>query len=167
MILWFVEAKKSKWTWIYSSGWSLPKRLFRLFQSKKKTMEKFTTKNCWARTLYYISRSWVGWQGQIQVNRVLGIQNEFGYWPYKEAVFVHNTVNLSVLKFLTFEQVFKIVWPHCQWVVEKEDLILITRKSDGLSIIYDWVCRHIGPQLDVPAGDIGVGARNWLFIWSI
>jgi glutamate dehydrogenase (NADP+) len=29
------------------------------------------------------------------------------------------------------------------------------------------LCRHIGPQLDVPAGDIGVGARNWLFIWSI
>jgi glutamate dehydrogenase (NADP+) len=41
-------------------------------------------------------------------------------------------------------------------------------KSDGvcvLPIIYDQVCRHIGPQLDVPAGDIGVEAReNWLFI---
>jgi glutamate dehydrogenase (NADP+) len=110
--------------------------------------------------------SWVDDKGQTQVNRAFRIQHNNAIGPYKGGMRFHPSVNLSILKFLAFEQTFKNALTTLPMGGGKGGSDFDPKgKSDGevmrfcqalLSELY----RHIGPDTDVPAGDIGVGARE-------
>ena len=109
---------------------------------------------------------WVDDQGKVQVNRGYRVQFNSAIGPYKGGLRFHPTVNLSVIKFLGFEQVFKNSLTTLPMGGGKGGSDFDPKgKSDGevmrfcqsfMSELY----RHIGPDTDVPAGDIGVGARE-------
>jgi glutamate dehydrogenase (NADP+) len=109
---------------------------------------------------------WVNDQGEIIVNRGFRIQMNSAIGPYKGGIRFHHTVNLSVLKFLAFEQVFKNSLTTLPMGGGKGGSDFDPEgKSDGEIMRFcqsfmTELCRHIGPDLDVPAGDIGVGARE-------
>jgi len=109
---------------------------------------------------------WVDDKGEIQVNRGFRIQMNSAIGPYKGGIRFHRTVNLSVLKFLAFEQVFKNSLTTLPMGGGKGGSDFDPQgKSNGEVMRFcqsfmTELCRHIGPQLDVPAGDIGVGARE-------
>lgn len=109
---------------------------------------------------------WIDDQGEIKVNRGFRVQFNSAIGPYKGGLRFHPTVNLSILKFLGFEQIFKNSLtglllgggkggsdfdPH-----DKSDAEVMRFAQSFMSELY----RHIGPNIDVPAGDIGVGARE-------
>ncbi|MBP4139690.1 NADP-specific glutamate dehydrogenase [Flavobacterium geliluteum] len=109
---------------------------------------------------------WVDDRGEIIVNRGFRIQMNSAIGPYKGGIRFHHTVNLSVLKFLAFEQVFKNSLTTLPMGGGKGGSDFDPEgKSDGEVMRFcqsfmTELCRHIGPDLDVPAGDIGVGARE-------
>ncbi|WP_166921163.1 NADP-specific glutamate dehydrogenase [Flavobacterium poyangense] len=109
---------------------------------------------------------WVDDKGEIVVNRGFRIQMNSAIGPYKGGIRFHHTVNLSVLKFLAFEQVFKNSLTTLPMGGGKGGSDFDPEgKSDGEIMRFcqsfmTELCRHIGPDLDVPAGDIGVGARE-------
>ncbi|MBP8185346.1 MAG: NADP-specific glutamate dehydrogenase [Pseudomonas sp.] len=110
--------------------------------------------------------SWVDDAGRVQVNRGYRVQMNSAIGPYKGGLRFHPSVNLSVLKFLAFEQVFKNSLTSLPMGGGKGGSDFDPKgKSDAevmrfcqafMSELY----RHIGADLDVPAGDIGVGARE-------
>ena len=110
--------------------------------------------------------SWVDDRGEIQVNRGYRIQMNSAIGPYKGGLRFHPTVNASILKFLAFEQVFKNSLTTLPMGGGKGGSDFDPEgKSDGEIMRFcqsfmTELCRHIGPELDVPAGDIGVGARE-------
>ncbi len=109
---------------------------------------------------------WVDDNGEIQVNRGFRIEFNSALGPYKGGLRFHPSVTLSSLKFLGFEQIFKNSLTTLPMGGGKGGSDFNTKgKSDGeimrfsqsfMSELY----RHIGPNTDVPAGDIGVGARE-------
>jgi glutamate dehydrogenase (NADP+) len=109
---------------------------------------------------------WVDDHGQVQVNRGYRIQMSSAIGPYKGGLRFHPSVNLGVLKFLAFEQVFKNSLTSLPMGGGKGGSDFDPKgKSEGevmrfcqsfMSELY----RHIGADLDVPAGDIGVGGRE-------
>ena len=109
---------------------------------------------------------WVNDAGQVQVNRGYRVQMSSAIGPYKGGLRFHPSVNLGVLKFLAFEQVFKNSLTSLPMGGGKGGSDFDPKgKSDGevmrfcqsfMSELY----RHIGADLDVPAGDIGVGGRE-------
>ncbi|WGK95042.1 MULTISPECIES: NADP-specific glutamate dehydrogenase [Flavobacterium] len=109
---------------------------------------------------------WVDDKGEIIVNRGFRIQMNSAIGPYKGGIRFHHTVNLSVLKFLAFEQVFKNSLTTLPMGGGKGGSDFDPEgKSDSEIMRFcqsfmTELCRHIGPDLDVPAGDIGVGARE-------
>ena len=109
---------------------------------------------------------WVDDKGEIQVNRGFRIQMNSAIGPYKGGIRFHPTVNLSVLKFLAFEQVFKNSLTTLPMGGGKGGSDFDpTGKSDMEVMRFcqsfmTEMCKHIGPETDVPAGDIGVGARE-------
>lgn len=109
---------------------------------------------------------WVDDSGEIQVNRGFRIQMNSAIGPYKGGIRFHPTVNLSVLKFLAFEQVFKNSLTTLPMGGGKGGSDFDpTGKSDNEVMRFcqsfmTEMCKHIGPETDVPAGDIGVGARE-------
>jgi glutamate dehydrogenase (NADP+) len=109
---------------------------------------------------------WVDDKGEIIVNRGFRIQMNSAIGPYKGGIRFHHSVNLSVLKFLAFEQVFKNSLTTLPMGGGKGGSDFDPEgKSDGEIMRFcqsfmTELCRHIGPDLDVPAGDIGVGARE-------
>lgn len=109
---------------------------------------------------------WVDDNGEIIVNRGFRIQMNSAIGPYKGGIRFHHTVNLSVLKFLAFEQVFKNSLTTLPMGGGKGGSDFDPEgKTDGEIMRFcqsfmTELCRHIGPDLDVPAGDIGVGARE-------
>ncbi|HIT32534.1 MAG TPA: NADP-specific glutamate dehydrogenase [Candidatus Enterenecus stercoripullorum] len=115
---------------------------------------------------------WVDDQGTVQVNRGYRVQFNSAIGPYKGGLRFHPTVNLSVIKFLGFEQVFKNALTTLPMGGGKGGSDFNPKgKSDGevmrfcqsfMSELY----RHIGPDTDVPAGDIGVGAREIGFLFG-
>ena len=117
--------------------------------------------------------SWVDDQGEIQVNRGYRIQMNSAIGPYKGGLRFHPTVNMSILKFLAFEQVFKNSLTTLPMGGGKGGSDFDPKgKSDGeimrfcqsfMSELY----RHIGPNTDVPAGDIGVGGREIGFLYGM
>ena len=110
--------------------------------------------------------SWMDDKGKIQVNRGYRIQFNSAIGPYKGGLRLHPSVNLSILKFLGFEQIFKNSLTTLPIGGGKGGSDFDPRgKSDGevmrfcqafMSELY----KYIGPNTDVPAGDIGVGARE-------
>ncbi|EAZ96714.1 glutamate dehydrogenase [Flavobacteria bacterium BAL38] len=115
---------------------------------------------------------WVDDKGEIQVNRGFRIQMNSAIGPYKGGIRFHQTVNLSVLKFLAFEQVFKNSLTTLPMGGGKGGSDFDPQgKSDAEVMRFcqsfmTELCRHIGPDIDVPAGDIGVGAREIGFMFG-
>ena len=116
--------------------------------------------------------SWVDDNGQVQVNRGYRVQMNSAIGPYKGGLRFHPTVNLGVLKFLAFEQVFKNGLTTLPMGGGKGGSDFDPKgKSDAevmrfcqafMSELY----RHIGADTDVPAGDIGVGGREIGFLFG-
>ncbi len=110
--------------------------------------------------------SWVDDQGQVQVNRAWRIQHNAAIGPYKGGMRFHPSVNVSILKFLAFEQTFKNALTTLPMGGGKGGSDFNPKgKSDGevmrfCQALVMELFRHIGADTDVPAGDIGVGARE-------
>jgi glutamate dehydrogenase (NADP+) len=118
----------------------------------------------------------VPWQddkGEIHVNRGFRIQMNSAIGPYKGGLRFHPTVNLGILKFLAFEQVFKNALTTLPMGGGKGGSDFDPKgKSDAevTRFCQAFMCelfRHIGPDTDVPAGDIGVGAREIGFLFGM
>ena len=109
---------------------------------------------------------WVDDQGEIQVNRGYRVQMNSAIGPYKGGLRFHPTVDLSILKFLAFEQVFKNSLTTLPMGGGKGGSDFDPKgKSDNeiMRFCHSFMSelfRHIGPNTDVPAGDIGVGVRE-------
>jgi len=117
--------------------------------------------------------SWVDDDGEIQVNRGYRIQMNSAIGPYKGGLRFHPTVNASILKFLAFEQVFKNSLTTLPMGGGKGGSDFDPKgKSDNEIMRFchafmSELFRHIGPNTDVPAGDIGVGAREIGFMFGM
>ena len=109
---------------------------------------------------------WVDDKGQVQVNRGFRIQFNSAIGPYKGGIRFHPSVNASILKFLGFEQIFKNSLTTLPMGGGKGGADFDPKgKSDAEVMRFcqsfmTELQRHIGPDTDVPAGDIGVGARE-------
>ena len=110
--------------------------------------------------------SWVDDKGQVQVNRGYRVQFSSAIGPYKGGLRFHPSVNLSVIKFLGFEQIFKNSLTGLPMGGGKGGSDFDPKgKSDAEVMRFcqsfmTELQRHIGPDTDVPAGDIGVGGRE-------
>ena len=109
---------------------------------------------------------WVDDSGEIQVNRGYRIEMNSAIGPYKGGLRFHESVNLSILKFLAFEQVFKNALTTLPMGGGKGGANFNPKgKSDAEVMRFcqsfmTELFRHIGPNRDIPAGDIGVGGRE-------
>ena len=115
---------------------------------------------------------WVDDAGKVQVNRGYRVQFNSAIGPYKGGLRFHPTVNLSVIKFLGFEQIFKNSLTTLPMGGGKGGSDFDPKgKSDAEVMRFcqsfmTELQRHIGPDTDVPAGDIGVGAREIGFMFG-
>ncbi|HIT81685.1 MAG TPA: NADP-specific glutamate dehydrogenase [Candidatus Caccoplasma merdavium] len=117
--------------------------------------------------------TWVDDKGQVQTNMGYRIQHNNAIGPYKGGIRFHSSVNLSILKFLAFEQTFKNSLTTLPMGGGKGGSDFSPRgKSDGeimrfCQAFIAELWRHIGPQTDVPAGDIGVGGREVGYMYGM
>jgi len=115
---------------------------------------------------------WLNDKGQVQVNRGFRIQFSSAIGPYKGGLRFHPTVCASILKFLAFEQIFKNSLTTLPMGGGKGGSDFDPKgKSDNEVMRFcqsfmTELARHIGPDLDVPAGDIGVGGREIGFLFG-
>ena len=115
---------------------------------------------------------WVDDKGEVQVNKGFRIEMNSAIGPYKGGLRFHPSVNLGILKFLAFEQVFKNSLTTLPMgggkggsdfdPKGKTDLEVMRFCQSFMSELF----RHIGPNTDVPAGDIGVGGREIGFLFG-
>ncbi len=109
---------------------------------------------------------WVDDRGEVQVNRAFRVEMNSAIGPYKGGLRFHPSVNLSILKFLAFEQIFKNALTTLPIGGGKGGSDFDPKgKSDNEVMRFcqsfmSELFRHIGPDTDVPAGDIGVGGRE-------
>jgi len=109
---------------------------------------------------------WMDDSGEIHVNRGFRVQMNSALGPFKGGLRFHPSVNLSILKFLAFEQVFKNALTTLSMGGAKGGSDFDPKgKSDNevmrfCQAFMTELSRHIGPNIDIPAGDIGVGARE-------
>ncbi len=116
---------------------------------------------------------WVDDNGEVQVNLGYRVQFNNAIGPYKGGIRFHASVNLSILKFLGFEQTFKNALTTLPMGGGKGGSDFSPRgKSDAeimrfcqAFILELW--RHLGPDMDVPAGDIGVGGREVGYMYGM
>lgn len=117
--------------------------------------------------------AWIDDDGEIHVNRGYRIQMNSAIGPYKGGLRFHPSVNASILKFLAFEQVFKNSLTTLPMGGGKGGSDFDPKgKSDDEVMRFchafmTELCRHIGPNTDIPAGDIGVGAREIGFLFGM
>ena len=110
--------------------------------------------------------SWVDDHGAVQVNRGYRIQHSMAIGPYKGGLRFHPSVNLSVLKFLAFEQTFKNALTTLPMGGGKGGSDFDPKGKSPAEVMrfcqafVTELYRHVGPDTDVPAGDIGVGGRE-------
>ena len=115
---------------------------------------------------------WMDDQGEIQINRGYRIEMNSAIGPYKGGLRFHPSVTIGILKFLAFEQVFKNSLTTLPMGGGKGGSDFNTKgKSDNEIMRFcqsfmTELCRHIGPNTDVPAGDIGVGTREIGFLYG-
>ncbi len=115
---------------------------------------------------------WMDDNGDVQVNRGFRVEMNSAIGPYKGGLRFHPSVNLGILKFLAFEQVFKNSLTTLPMGGGKGGSDFDPKgKSDNEVMRFcqsfmTELCRHIGPNTDVPAGDIGVGAREIGFMFG-
>lgn len=113
---------------------------------------------------------WVDDQGKVQVNRAWRVQFSSAIGPYKGGMRFHPSVNLSILKFLGFEQTLKNALTTLPMGGGKGGSDFDPKgKSQGevmrfCQALMTELYRHLGPDTDVPAGDIGVGGREVAFM---
>ena len=116
--------------------------------------------------------AWVDDAGKVQVNRGYRIQFNSAIGPYKGGLRFHPSVNLSIIKFLGFEQIFKNSLTGLPMGGGKGGSDFDPKgKSDGeimrfCQAFMTELAKHIGPDTDVPAGDIGVGGREVGFLFG-
>ncbi|MBP2241939.1 glutamate dehydrogenase (NADP+) [Cytobacillus eiseniae] len=109
---------------------------------------------------------WTDDKGNVQVNRGFRVQYNSAIGPYKGGIRFHPTVNASIIKFLGFEQILKNSLTGQPIGGGKGGADFDPKhKSDGEIMRFTQsfmteLCKYIGPDIDVPAGDIGVGARE-------
>ena len=114
--------------------------------------------------------SWIDDKGEVQVNRGYRIQHSSAIGPYKGGLRFHPSVNLSILKFLAFEQTFKNALTTLPMGGGKGGSDFDPKGKSPLEVMRfcqafaSELFRHIGANTDVPAGDIGVGGREVGFI---
>jgi len=117
--------------------------------------------------------NWVDDTGEIQVNRGYRVQMNSAIGPYKGGLRFHPTVTMSILKFLAFEQVFKNSLTTLPMGGGKGGSDFDPKgKSDNEIMRFchafmSELFRHIGPNTDIPAGDIGVGGREIGFLFGM
>ncbi|HEX08622.1 MAG TPA: NADP-specific glutamate dehydrogenase [Thermoplasmatales archaeon] len=115
---------------------------------------------------------WVDDQGEIQVNRGFRVEFNSAIGPYKGGLRFHPSVNLSTLKFLGFEQTFKNALTSLPMGGGKGGADFNARGRSEQEIMrfcqafMTELCKYIGPNTDVPAGDIGVGTREIGFLFG-
>jgi glutamate dehydrogenase (NADP+) len=115
---------------------------------------------------------WLDDKGEVQVNRGFRIEMNSAIGPYKGGLRFHPSVNLGILKFLAFEQVFKNSLTTLPMGGGKGGSDFNPKgKTDNEVMKFcqsfmTELCRHIGPNTDVPAGDIGVGGREIGFMFG-
>ena len=125
-------------------------------------LERLTTAD---RTIIF-SVPWVDDNGQVQLNRGYRVQFNGAIGPYKGGLRFHPTVNLSVVKFLAFEQIFKNSLTGLPMGGAKGGADFDPKGKSDREIMrfcqsfMTELAKYIGPDTDVPAGDIGVGARE-------
>jgi glutamate dehydrogenase (NADP+) len=115
---------------------------------------------------------WMDDKGEVQINRGYRVQMNTAIGPYKGGLRFHPSVNLSILKFLAFEQVFKNSLTTLPMgggkggsnfdPKGKSDMEVMRFCQSFMTELY----RHIGPNTDIPAGDIGVGGREIGFLFG-
>jgi len=109
---------------------------------------------------------WIDANGGVQVNRGYRVEFNSAIGPYKGGLRFHPTVNLSILKFLGFEQIFKNSLTTLPMGGGKGGADFDPKGKTDVEVMrfcqsfMTELCRHIGPDTDVPAGDIGVGGRE-------
>ena len=110
--------------------------------------------------------TWVDDQGKVQTNMGYRIQHNNAIGPYKGGIRFHASVNQSILKFLAFEQTFKNSLTTLPMGGAKGGSDFSPRGKSAAEVMrfcqafMPELHRHVGPELDVPAGDIGVGGRE-------
>ena len=115
---------------------------------------------------------WVDDQGEVQINRGFRIEMNSAIGPYKGGLRFHPSVNLGILKFLAFEQVFKNSLTTLQMGGGKGGSDFDPKGKSAVEVMrftqsfMSELFRHIGPNTDVPAGDIGVGGREIGFMFG-
>jgi glutamate dehydrogenase (NADP+) len=115
---------------------------------------------------------WTDDSGEIQVNRGYRVEFNSSIGPYKGGLRFHPTVNLSILKFLGFEQVFKNSLTTLPMGGGKGGSDFNPKGKTDAEVMrfcqsfMTELSRHIGPNTDVPAGDIGVGGREIGFLFG-
>ena len=116
--------------------------------------------------------SWVDDKGQVQVNRGYRVQFNSAIGPYKGGIRLHPSVNASVIKFLGFEQIFKNSLTGLPIGGGKGGSDFDPKGKSDLEIMrfcqsfMTELAKHIGADTDVPAGDIGTGAREIGFMYG-
>ena len=116
--------------------------------------------------IYQFRVSWMDDKGNIQTNMGYRIQHNNAIGPYKGGIRFHKSVNLSILKFLAFEQTFKNSLTTLPMGGAKGGSDFSPRGKSNAEVMRFCqafmleLTRHIGPNCDVPAGDIGVGGRE-------
>jgi len=116
---------------------------------------------------------WVDDKGEVQVNLGYRIQFNNAIGPYKGGLRFHSSVTLSILKFLGFEQIFKNALTTLPMGGAKGGSDFNPRGKSSAEVMRFCqaymleLWRHIGPETDVPAGDIGVGAREVGYLYGM
>ncbi len=117
--------------------------------------------------------SWVDDKGNVQNNMGYRVQHNNAIGPYKGGIRFHSSVNLSILQFLAFEQTFKNSLTTLAMGGGKGGSDFSPRGKSDMEVMrfcqafIAELWRHIGPDTDVPAGDIGVGAREVGYMYGM
>lgn len=117
--------------------------------------------------------TWTDDQGKVHTNMGYRVQHNSAIGPYKGGIRFHSSVNQSILKFLAFEQTFKNALTTLPMGGAKGGSDFSPRGKSNAEIMRFCqafmleLTRHIGPEVDVPAGDIGVGGREVGFMFGM
>ncbi|MCD7721338.1 MAG: NADP-specific glutamate dehydrogenase [Prevotellaceae bacterium] len=123
--------------------------------------------------VYQFRVTWTDDKGQVQTNMGYRIQHNNAIGPYKGGLRFHKSVNLSILKFLAFEQTFKNSLTTLPMGGSKGGSDFSPRGKSNAEVMRFCqafmleLVRHIGPDIDVPAGDIGVGGREVGYLFGM
>ncbi|MCH5346493.1 MAG: NADP-specific glutamate dehydrogenase [Muribaculaceae bacterium] len=123
--------------------------------------------------IYTFRVSWIDDNGRVRNNMGYRVQHNNAIGPYKGGIRFHSSVNLSILKFLAFEQTFKNSLTTLPMGGAKGGSDFSPRGKSDMEVMkfcqafVQELWRHIGPDTDVPAGDIGVGGREVGYMYGM